>query len=198
MRTIYPFLFIIFLSCSPKTNPYNYPTFHKKGVVNCVIEIPAGTNKKIEYQKKSNTFAIDQKNGVDRQIDFLPYPANYGFIPSSYSDPAKGGDGDALDIIVIAETMKSGSIVPCIPIGIFKLIDNGEEDYKIVCIPLEKHKRMITAKNFSELNQNYPEIIRLLQIWFLNYDSSDTLSSNGWGSEDEAMRLIMESTKGTL
>ena len=81
----------------------NLPTYTEQGI-NVVVEIPAGTNHKIEFDKKNKKFVVDQKNGKDRIIDFLPYPGNYGFIPSTYMDPAVGGDGDALDVLVIGES----------------------------------------------------------------------------------------------
>ncbi|MGI9551853.1 MAG: inorganic diphosphatase [Aurantibacter sp.] len=194
-RVLLALLPILILGCSQKVNLYAYQTFHSKNIVNCIIEIPAGTNKKIEYNSKLGAFVVDQRNGIDRQIDFLPYPSNYGFIPSSHSDPATGGDGDALDIIVISESLKTGTIIPSIPIGVFKLIDDGEEDYKILCIPFQKDKRIISAKNFLELQEKYPKIIEILEQWFLNYDTRDPLVSKGWGDEKEALRIIGQSEK---
>ncbi|MDA9133798.1 inorganic diphosphatase, partial [Gammaproteobacteria bacterium] len=61
-------------------------TFSKNGFLQMVVEIPAGTNKKIEYDKNINEFFIDKIDGVDRVINFLPYPGNYGFIPSTKMD----------------------------------------------------------------------------------------------------------------
>ena len=48
---------------------------------------------------------------MDRIVNFLPYPANYGFIPSTFMDKKKGGDGDALDILLISEHMVTGTVV---------------------------------------------------------------------------------------
>ena len=87
------------------------PTYTEQGI-NVVVEIPAGTNHKIEYDKENKEFVVDQKNGKDRIIDFLPYPGNYGFIPSTYMDPAIGGDGDALDVLVIGESVPTGTVIP--------------------------------------------------------------------------------------
>ena len=90
-------------------------TYSASNNVNMVIEIPAGTNKKIEYDKNLNDFFIDKMDGVDRVINFLPYPGNYGFIPSTKMDKKRGGDGDALDILLISESMDTGTIVDVIP-----------------------------------------------------------------------------------
>ena len=45
-----------------------------------------------------SSFIIDKKNGEERIVQFLPYVGNYGYIPSTFSDPEEGGDGDALDV----------------------------------------------------------------------------------------------------
>ena len=51
---------------------YEYlPTYVEQGI-NVVVEIPAGTNHKIEYDKENKEFVVDQRNGKDRIIDFLP------------------------------------------------------------------------------------------------------------------------------
>ena len=102
------------------------------GNFNAVIEIPAGTNKKIEFNNSTQAFEVDKNNGKDRVIQFLPYIGNYGYIPSTYSNPNQGGDGDALDVLVISESVKTGSIIEIIPIAVLKLLDEGEIDYKIL------------------------------------------------------------------
>ena len=77
-----------------------------------IVEIPAGTNQKIEFDYNDGTFKVDQIDGKDRVIDFLPYPGNYGFIPNTLMDKERGGDGDALDILVIGESVATGTALP--------------------------------------------------------------------------------------
>ena len=49
-----------------------------------IVEIPAGTNKKFEYNYNTKTFEIEIINGLERTINYLPYPGNYGFINNTY------------------------------------------------------------------------------------------------------------------
>ena len=79
-----------------------------------VVEIPAGTNHKIEYDPSTDSFENDKKDGKDRVISFLPYPGNYGFIPSTLMNKDRGGDGDALDILVIGESEPTGTVLSCL------------------------------------------------------------------------------------
>lgn len=186
LKLSYLVLFFACMSCVSKVDYYNLPTYSKNNNVNAVIEIPAGTNKKLEFNTKSLTFEIDKKKGKDRVIEFLPYIGNYGFIPSTYSDPNKGGDGDAVDVLVIAETVDTGTVLEITPIGLLKLIDDGEIDYKVIANVHDKSKQIIKANSFKDLESNYPEIIKIIESWFLNYNIDDEAKINGWGNEKEA------------
>ncbi|MEM1216335.1 MAG: inorganic diphosphatase, partial [Bacteroidota bacterium] len=101
------------------------------GVVNMIVEIPAGTNRKVEFDYEMGIFKTDQKNGKDRIIDFLPYPGNYGFVPGTLMDKARGGDGDALDILVLSEAQPTGSLLSVRMLGALVLRDRGEIDTKL-------------------------------------------------------------------
>jgi len=101
-QIIFIVLAFSFFSCEePAPDFKSLPSETSQGIL-AVIEIPSGTNRKIEYNPNTERFEIDVKNGKERVIDFLPYPGNYGFIPSTMMDENRGGDGDALDILVIA------------------------------------------------------------------------------------------------
>ena len=115
---------MLFFGCKNK-DLSKIDTYTSQGSINAVIEIPAGTTKKIEYNKETLEFNVDQIDGKDRIIKFLPYIGNYGFIPSTLSDTAKGGDGDPLDIIVISETKSTGTILSVIPIAVIRIVDEG-------------------------------------------------------------------------
>ncbi len=168
-------------------NYQQVPAFDALGQVQVVVEIPAGTNKKIEYDYATNTFPADQKNGADRRIDFLPYPANYGFVPSTYMDTEKGGDGDALDVLLLSESLPAGSVVPVLPIALMELEDGGEKDNKLVAIPADAALRIIAARNFGELRADYPGILTILEKWFLGYKGPDVMVFKGWQDEKAAM-----------
>lgn len=167
-------------------------TFTESGVVQMVVEIPAGTNKKIEYDYKSNSFKNDQKNGKNRVIQFLPYLGNYGFIPSTNMDKSLGGDGDALDVLVLASAQPTGTILRVIPIGLLKLSDNGEIDNKIIAIPAEAQDRIIDVISFRALRSMYPEVPNIIEHWFLDYKGNYSMELVGWGDEGEAREEIQK------
>lgn len=184
---------LCFLNCA--CNPistvdyYSIPTFTNGGI-NVVIEIPAGTNHKMEYQPESNTFENDVIAGQDRVIEFLPYPANYGFIPSTLMDKEKGGDGDALDVILIAESLPTGTVIEAIPIATLRLNDNGETDTKIVAIPTDPAQQLIKVENFVEFMVEYDAARLIIQEWFLSYKGLGATSLLGWEDDIYAINEI--------
>ena len=100
----------------------------------------------------------DIKYGKTRIIDFLSYPGNYGFIPSTLMSKEIGGDGDSLDILVLSQSIATGTVIEVNPIAILTLIDNGEIDSKIIAVPTNKNNRIITATSYEELESKYPNV----------------------------------------
>jgi inorganic pyrophosphatase len=146
------------------------PAFVRPGILRAVIEIPAGTVEKRQYDAATNTFPIDKRNGVPRRIAFLPYPANYGFIPGTRMRKEEGGDGDALDVFVICGAVPIGTVMEVEPIGIVELLDAGERDDKLIALPVDPALRTVEADDIHEL----PEAARdILVTWMLNYDPVD-------------------------
>lgn len=160
------------------------------GNIQAVVEIPAGTNLKTEYNPESNQFWADSINSKVRRINFLPYPANYGFIPSTYMDKDRGGDGDALDVLIICESLPLKTVLEVIPIGMISLSDRGEIDNKIIAVPFDPAKQVIEAKSFKDLKEQYPQVIHIIESWFLNYKGSGKIEVLGWMDEKEAIKEI--------
>lgn len=178
MKRILPLFLVIVLGCtdvpSPEdtsmTNLEELVASPRTGILNAVIEIPAGTVEKRQYDIDTNTFPIDLRNGQPRLIRFLPYPANYGFIPSTRMNKEEGGDGDALDVFVLCGAVPSGTVLEVEPIGIIELLDAGERDDKLVALPVDPALRTVEADDIHEL----PEAARnILVTWLLNYDPED-------------------------
>ena len=51
----------LLVSCSKKKDIYDTSTFSDNNILQGVVEIPAGTNKKIEYNTRSMQFEIAPK-----------------------------------------------------------------------------------------------------------------------------------------
>ena len=93
-----------------------------------VIEITKGSKKKYEVDKETGLLILDRILYTSTH-----YPANYGFIPRTYAD-----DDDPLDVLVIcSEPLEPMVLVHAYPIGAISMVDDNENDEKIIAIPFE-------------------------------------------------------------
>jgi inorganic pyrophosphatase len=100
----------------------------KPGVLNVLIEIPAGSKNKYEFDKDLNAFALDRVLSSSVQ-----YPLDYGFIPNTLAD-----DGDPLDgMVMMDEPTFPGCVIAARPIGMLEMVDGGDRDEKILCKSLK-------------------------------------------------------------
>jgi inorganic pyrophosphatase len=76
------------------------------------------------------------------------------------------------------------------PLAILKLIDDGQDDHKILCIPADKKYQTIKANNFNDLNFDYPAIKNIVQLWFENYKGFGKIKTIDWLDEKHAMDEI--------
>ncbi|NLL95478.1 MAG: inorganic diphosphatase [Thermoplasmatales archaeon] len=91
-----------------------------------VVEIEKGSKNKYELDKETGMLKLDRVLYTSTH-----YPANYGFIPRTFAD-----DGDPLDALVLcSEPIAPMTLVRCYPIGAIKMIDDGENDEKVIAIP---------------------------------------------------------------
>lgn len=112
--------------------------------MNAVIEIPKGSHNKYEIDKETGMLALDRAN-----YGSAPYPFEYGFIPKTYWD-----DGDALDVVLLATfPIPSGMLVRIRPVAFMEMIDDGDQDYKIIGVPV-KDKRWDDVKDLSDINKH--------------------------------------------
>jgi len=97
-------------------------------VFQAIIEIPKGSKVKYELDKETGLLRVDRM-----LYSSVVYPANYGFVPRTYAD-----DGDPIDVLVFAqETVDPLSILRARPIGMMSMLDENEEDAKIICIHMD-------------------------------------------------------------
>jgi inorganic pyrophosphatase len=165
----------VWLACGDASRPSvdyaGLPLRDANGSIQAVIEIPAGTNQKREYRREDNAFPID------RTVKYLPYPANYGFLPGTYMDPEEGGDGDALDVLVIGEAQPTGTVLAVVPIGILQLLDRGEIDDKVIAVPTDAALQVVDADDLHDLDAS---VLDLIRTWFTHYKGPGVVQFVGW------------------
>ncbi|HVX91523.1 MAG TPA: inorganic diphosphatase [Candidatus Paceibacterota bacterium] len=121
--------------------------------LNVIIEIPHGSHNKYEVDKETGMIALDRAN-----YGPAPYPTNYGFIPQTHWD-----DGDAIDVLLISShPIPSGILVSSRAVGVMRMIDDGESDDKIICVPVND-RRMEDIQDIADVNKH---LIKEIQHFF--------------------------------
>jgi inorganic pyrophosphatase len=194
MKVLFFFVLIFSLVNSAYSRPLvNYgsvDTYSQTGYVQMIVEIPAGTNKKLEYDKNTNTFPVNLIGELERKVKFLPYPGNYGFIPSTLMDIDRGGDGDPMDILLLSSQLKTGTVIEIIPIAIIVLEDGGQRDDKVIAVPKDKNLRIIDVTNFHQFETTFGPAKNIIEQWFINYKGTNTIRFKRWGDNKTALNEI--------
>ena len=158
----------------------------KNGQINVVIEIPAGSNNKIEWKRNIGLMQIDR---VDPKA--FPKPTNYGFIPQTLDE-----DGDELDVLLVtSEPLPTGVFIEAKYIGVMKFVDDEEVDDKIVAVPADDRN----AGNAIESLQDLPQqLIKQIEYHFNHYKDLKKPGSTkvkSWGDKAEAKAVIEAAVK---
>ncbi|WP_131669038.1 inorganic diphosphatase [Psychrobacter pygoscelis] len=127
------------------------------GIINVVVEIPTGSNHKIEWNRELAVFELDR---VEPQI--FAKPCNYGFIPQTLDE-----DGDELDALIITEQpLTTGIFLKAKVIGVMKFVDDNEVDDKVVVVPADDRNNGNAYNSLEDLPE---QLIRQLEFHFSNY-----------------------------
>ena len=173
----------------PKNFYNGFDAVNPDGTVNVVIEIPAGTNAKWEVSRKDGSIKWEFKSGKPRVVNYLGYPGNYGSIPRTLLPKELGGDGDPLDVIVAGPSLPRGLLVKCRLIGVLRLLDEGEQDDKLIAVALEGP--LSDVQDVDALNARYPGVISILETWFVSYKGPDSgIVANGVGNAEQARKTL--------
>lgn len=153
------------------------------GVINVVIEIPQGSNNKIEWNRKLGVMQLDR---VDPLL--FAKPTNYGFIPQTLDE-----DGDELDALIITDTpLPTGIFMEAKVIGVMKFVDDGEVDDKIVVVPADDRHNGNAINTLDDLPK---QLIKQIEYHFNHYKDlkkAGTTVVESWGDVSEAKKVIKE------
>ena len=171
-------------------NDVNYKQ-DQDNVYQILVEIPTGSRQKWEVDHKSGNIEWEFRHGKPRNVKFLGYPGNYGFIPQTRS-----GDGDPLDIIVLSQSVNRGDILKVKVIGMLKLLDKGEKDYKVIAVTTDgPFKKIDTLK---EMLVKKPNVIPIVRAWFEGYKGPGKIIFMGYENRKKTIEYIETSHKNWL
>lgn len=148
-------------------------------VVNALIEIPADSHNKYEYDHKLGIIKLDRVLHSP-----VHYPVDYGFIPQTLSS-----DGDELDIMVITNSpVLPGIVLEVRPVGMLVMTDDQGQDEKILSVPL-RNPAFEDIKNLSTVNTH---LLMELTHFFTEYKRLEKkkVQVKEWQDRTAAYRLI--------
>lgn len=155
--------------------------------VNLIIEIQKGGGQnKYEFDKSTGRLTLDRVNGTTAR-----YPADYGYLPGTLCD-----DGDPLDaLLIIDEPVVHGAVVPARPVGVLYMIDDGEGDEKLVCVPVKDISKD-HVKEVSDLDPNFQKQVEQFYSHYKDWKNDwqgVKVEFKGWGGAEDAKKVITES-----
>ena len=166
--------------------------FTADSLVNVVIEIPAGTNQKWEVDKVTGQIAWEQVTPDSfRVVNYLPYPANYGFVPQTLLPEGTGGDGDPVDVFVLGSSRDRSEIANVRIVGIIHMLDDDEVDSKLLAVDVNKPD--LDAHTYDMLVTAYPGVVDIIKIWLSNYKGPNRGKIISVNDERDAIRFLKTS-----
>jgi len=151
-------------------------------IINAIIEIPARTSMKYEYDEELDVIKLDR---VLHSPMF--YPVDYGFIPHTRAE-----DGDHLDVLVlISQPLIPGCVIEVRPVGILDMEDNAGIDWKVLAVPT-KDSRFSHITNIDQVNQHLKDEIRHFFDQYKHLEDK-WATVREWHDIDEAHKRIKES-----
>lgn len=151
-------------------------------ILNVLVEVPKGSRNKYEYDSELGAIKLDRF-----LFSSMVYPVDYGCVPNTL-----GADGDPLDAMVcVSEPTFPGCIIPSIPLGLFRMTDDGELDDKILCVPAQDPNW-----NYIEsLDQLSSQLKEEISHFFAVYKQPEgkIVEVDGWYSLDLALEVLQES-----
>jgi inorganic pyrophosphatase len=155
------------------------PAQPEPGLINVLIEIPAGSKNKYEFDKDMGAFILDRVLYAS-----VKYPYDYGFVPNTLAD-----DGDPLDgMVIMDQPTFPGCVIASRPIGMLEMIDGGDRDEKILCVPAED-PRYEQVKSLDDIASHRLDEIAEFFRTYKNLEKKVT-EILGWQNVDKVNPLV--------
>ena len=153
-------------------------------LINAIIEVPKGSKNKYELDKETGLIKVDRV-----LFSSVHYPANYGFIPRTYCL-----DHDPLDILVLGQDpVYPLSMMVAKPIGVMRMIDQGEPDAKILAV----HQHDPEYNQYNSIKDLPPHRLREIERFFYDYKILEDMevAIEKFADQADAFKIILESVK---
>jgi len=154
----------------------------ENGDLNVIIEIQKGSKNKYELDKETGLIMLDRVMYTGQD-----YPFDYGFVPNTLWH-----DGDPLDVVMLTTyPLIPGILVKARPVAYIDMIDSGESDAKVVCVPVNDPR----FKSVNELKDINPHTLEEIKHFFLTYKmlQKKSVEISGIYDKESTLKVINES-----
>lgn len=147
-----------------------------------VVETPRGSKNKFEMSKQFPGVVLDRVLHSS-----VMYPIEYGAVPRTLY-----ADGDPLDaMVLVSEPTYPGIVLEARPVGVLKMVDQGDQDNKILMVALGD-PRYRHIKDYTDLGEHtLKEIAHFFQTYKILENKKTEVQ--GWAGKDLAVQEIKES-----
>ena len=160
------------------------PGDYENGELNVVIEIPTGSNHKIEWDREHACFMLDRVEPMA-----FAKPCNYGFIPQTLDE-----DGDELDVLMITDQpLTTGIWMKAKILGVMKFVDGGEVDDKIICVPADDRNNGDCYEKLEDLPKKTLEQIKFHFNHYKDLKKPGTTEVKAFEDAKSAKKVIADS-----
>jgi inorganic pyrophosphatase len=149
--------------------------------INAVNEIPKWSKVKYEFDYKSWAIWVDRvwKTPIN-------YTFNYGDLPQTWNE----WDNDPLDVIILSkESFAPWVVVPLRVVWGLKMIDSGEDDYKILAVADDKYYSDVN--DIDDVDKNELDDIAYYMLHYKDLHNKK-VELNGWDKKEIAQARLKE------
>jgi inorganic pyrophosphatase len=152
-------------------------------VIDVIVEIPAGSRNKYEYDHERHLIRLDRRLGTA-----MTYPADYGFVPETLAL-----DGDPLDALVLLDDPTfPGCLVRVRVIGVFQMKDEAGPDAKLLTV-LEHDPMRTDTHDVSDLPSHFLDEIAHFFSAYKALEPGKSTQTIGFEGRDAALEELRAS-----
>ena len=151
---------------------------------------------KMEVKRRMRKLTPIKQDTKKGKLRDYPYNINwnYGMLPQTWEDPQHvhptmnvKGDNDPVDVVEIGSTqLEMGSVTSVKPLGVYAMIDEGELDWKVICISTSDPKAS-DINDVADVEKHMPGELEKSEFGFAITKTPDGKPQNMFGLDDKCM-----------
>ena len=150
-----------------------------------VVETPAGSVEVIRYDPATQGFAADSG-----KVAFLPFPGNWGFVPSTHIPYSKGQSFAPVETLILGKRLESGALVEVRLVAAVILSEKGRRSLLTLATPVDTALCNMDIRDFPDLAIGYPGVKSGLEQWLRQRKGAHPVEVLDWKDGQFALRFL--------